>query len=260
MSLPYNRLAALYDGLMDDVDYQQWAQYLQRLSELHGVPGRRLLDLGCGTGTLTLLLAAAGFDVIGVDLSSDMLAVAADKGLAMNLSPARWHCQDMRQLRFPQGRFDLVVCACDGINYLRSASELDQALGGIANCLRPQGLLLFDLHSDYKMRQVFTDRQFIQESADGYCIWTSEFDQQSGDCLHEMTIFSRQQGDLYLRSDESHWQHYFAPESVLNALQRNGFRQVALLAWGTDNAPGATDERLQVVARRQADDGVAKSG
>jgi len=89
MNLPYNRLAALYDGLMGEVDYRQWASYLQELSQRYSAPGRRLLDLGCGTGTLTMFLAEAGFDVIGVDLSSEMLAIAADKGLARNLSPQK---------------------------------------------------------------------------------------------------------------------------------------------------------------------------
>lgn len=255
MSLPYNRLAAIYDGLMGDVDHKQWAGYLEQLSRQYGAPGPRLLDLGCGTGTLTLLLAEAGFDVVGADLSSDMLAVAADKGLAVNLSPSRWRCQDMRELRFPRASFDLVTCACDGFNYLRSPAELGQTLQGIASCLKPEGLLLFDLHSEHKMRQVFSGGQFVQESADGYCIWTSEFDEQTGDCLHEMTIFSRHRGDLYLRSDESHHQHYFSPEDVAALLQQTGFSLLRVLAWGTEAPLTPVDERIQFVARRQADNG-----
>ncbi len=260
MSLPYNRLAALYDGLMGEVDYDQWASYLERLCREYGTQGRRLLDLGCGTGTLTMLMAKAGFDVVGVDLSSDMLAIAADKGLAMNLSPSRWRCQDMRKLRFPRDSFDVAICACDGFNYLQNAAELSETLQGIAGCLKADGLLLFDLHSEHKMRHVFAGGQFVQESSDGYCIWTSEFDEQTGDCLHEMTIFSQQRGDLYLRSDESHRQHHFAPEDVATLLRETGYNLLGTLAFGEKSPPTAESERIQFVARRQADNGLRSGG
>lgn len=257
MGLPYNRLAALYDSLMGEVDYDQWASYLELLWREYGTRGMRLLDLGCGTGTLTLRLAKAGFDVVGVDMSADMLAVAADKGLSMNLSPSRWRYQDMRKLRFPRDSFDLVICACDGFNYLQSPAELSETLQGIAGCLQTDGLLLFDLHSEHKMRHIFAGGQFVQESADGYCIWTSEFNEQTGDCLHEMTIFSHQRGDLYLRSDESHRQHYFAPDDVAALLRQAGFNLLGVFAFGTTAPPVAESERIQFIAHRQADNGLS---
>lgn len=250
MSSPYSQLAQIYDSLMSDVDYADWAAYLHKLMVAHGVPGPRVLDLGCGTGTISLFLAQAGYSITGVDLSSDMLAIAANKGLEQGFSPSRWRNQDMRELSFSEQSFDAVVCACDGINYLANLMELEQTLSGIHRCLAPQGLLLFDVHSDYKMRQVFANGQFIQESAEGYCVWTSEFDEASGDCLHEMTIFVHQKQDLYRRTDESHKQHYFSPDTLMDALTRTGFELLGVLAWGTSTAPAADDERIQIVARR----------
>lgn len=250
MSQPYSQLAWLYDGLMDQVDYCAWAGYLQQLVQQHGAPGRRLLDLGCGTGSLTLPLAAAGFDVVGVDLSSDMLTVAADKGLTAGISPSRWLHQDMRCLQFPPDRFDIAVCACDGFNYLADSSELDQTLAGISRCLQPQGLLLFDVHSEYKMREVFDGGQFIQESEAGLCLWTSDYDAETGDCSHQLDIFLRQRGDLYRRTSEQHRQHYFCPEELVTALPHNGFAVLAFTGWNQSRPPLPDDERIQIVARR----------
>ncbi|MGI6357790.1 MAG: class I SAM-dependent DNA methyltransferase [Bacillota bacterium] len=250
MSSHYRSLASLYDGLMAGVDYQHWAGYLHRLIAHHGAPGHRLLDLGCGTGNLALPLSRLGYHVIGVDLSPEMLAIAADKGLAANMGLSRWRCQDMRQLRFPQDSFDLAVCACDGINYLASGAELQQTLQGLAACLASGGLLLFDLHSEYKLQHVFDGGLFVQECESGYCVWGSQFEQESGDCWHELTIFLPAGDGLYRRYNELHRQHYFSLHEVTAALTGNGFELLDFCAWGTQSAPAADTERWQVVARR----------
>ena len=156
----------------------------------------------------------------------------------------------MRQLNFPFNSFDVAVCACDGFNYLLNRVELEQTLAGVHRCLTPQGLLLFDVHSDHKMRQAFANGQFIQESADGYCIWTSEFDEVSGDCQHELTVFLYQRDDLYRKTTEHHRQHYFAPAELAGSLANCGFDLLAMLAWGTTAPPAKSDERIQIVARR----------
>ncbi len=256
MTFSYSSLAALYDGLMTEVDYPHWAAYLDQLTKHYGAPGQRLLDLGCGTGNLTLPLSQTGYQVIGVDSSSEMLTIAANKGLAANLGLSRWRLQDMRQLRLAKDSFDAVVCACDGFNYLTTQSELEQTLQGIANCLVPGGLLLFDLHSEHKMRHVFDGGQFVQECESGYCVWSSRFDRVSGDCWHELTIFLPLQEGLYRRQEEVHRQHYFPPQAISAALERNGFTLLGLFAWGTQDPPGAEEERWQVVARRT--DGVGE--
>lgn len=249
----YSKLAQLYDDLMAGVDYQAWADYLHALVEQFGVPGRRLLDLGCGTGTLTIALQQKGYSPIGIDFSSEMLAIAANKGLAVGLGIDIWLCMDMRSLLFPTASFDIAICACDGFNYLRNEQELETVFSQLQRVLCPEGLLLFDVHTEYKMSQVFTNGPFVQESESGYCIWSSEYDEASGNALHELTLFVQEKGDLWRRFQEVHQQHYFSPDVIERALATQEFALEGIYPWGgMAGEPIANTERLQYVARRKS--------
>lgn len=244
---PYASLALLYDGLMNEVDYIFWADYIHALAQKYDAPGRHLLDLACGTGSLTLLLAEKGYDIIGVDLSADMLAIAANKGLGMDIPICNWYAMDMRELRLAEAQFDLVVCTCDGFNYLTGEQELKATLAGIRQGLAPQGLLLFDIHSRYKMEHIFPQAIFLQESGDGYCIWSSDY--VDGRVTHELTIFTPA-GDLWRRHEEIHHQYFFSENTIIAALTASGFEPLAVLPFGKLEGKPQTDcQRLQIVAR-----------
>lgn len=248
---PYGSLALLYDDLMAEVDYNAWADYLDAAIKQFGAPGRELLDLGCGTGTLTIAMQQKGYLPIGVDLSPEMLAIAVNKGLAYGLGIANWTTMDMRSLRFPPASFDIAVCACDGFNYLRGVADLESVLSNLSRILRPEGLLLFDMHTDHKMRHVFPSGPFVQESETGYCIWWSQYDPGSSDATHDLTFFIQEEDELWRRFDETHLQHYFDPTTVQRVLAANGFALVAIVPWGQLVGEASdTTERLQFVARR----------
>lgn len=251
MGSAYSQLALLYDDLMADVDYAAWADYIRDIIESYGAPGRRLLDLGCGTGSLTIKLHQLGFDIIGADLSADMLSVAAEKGLACGLGIERWKAMDMRTLRFAPASFDIVLCACDGLNYLANDTELDTVLRSVKDILRPGGLLLFDVHSAYKMRHIFPSGPFVQECEAGYCIWSSQFDEQGGNATHTIILFVRQEDELFRRHEELHTQHYFAPSVIQQALAANGLELLLQAPWAqlTSSPATAPTERWQFVAR-----------
>lgn len=250
----YSSLALLYDDLMLEVDYDAWADYLDSAIEHFGAPGRLLLDLGCGTGTLTVALQQKGYTPVGVDMSSEMLAIAANKGLEAGLGIDSWLAMDMRSLNLPSASFDIAICACDGFNYLPSGSDLDSALAGLRQVLRPQGLLLFDVHTEYKMRHVFPSGPFVQESEAGYCIWSSQYDECSAEATHDLTLFIHERGELWRRYEESHYQHYFKPDEITNSLRANGFELLAVVPWGQlAGEEVATTERLQYIVRRQSD-------
>lgn len=247
----YSKLALLYDDFMAEVDYHAWADYLDTAIRQFIPPGRKLLDLGCGTGTLTIALQQKGYLPVGVDLSAEMLAIAVNKGLASGLGIANWLTMDMRSLRLPPASFDIAICACDGFNYLQKESDLELVFSSLRQILRPEGLLLFDMHTDYKMRCVFPNGPFVQESEAGYCIWWSQFDPSSNDATHEMTFFISEDNKLWRRYEETHHQHYFHPDAVRHALTANGFTPLAVVPWGQlDGEAASTTERAQFIARR----------
>lgn len=249
--ISYGSLALLYDDLMADADYNAWADYLDSAIRQFEAPGQQLLDLACGTGTLTIALHQKGYCPVGTDLSPEMLAVAIDKGLACGLGIDNWLAMDMRSLSLPPASYDIAICACDGFNYLRGNSDLETVLAELGQILRPTGLLLFDMHTAYKMRHVFQSGPFVQECETGYCIWWSQFDQISGDAIHELTFFVHEEDDLWRRFDETHRQHYFDPDAVKSALAANGFDLLAVVPWGhLSGEASATTERLQYIARR----------
>lgn len=250
----YSSLALLYDDLMAEVDYDAWADYIDVVIKHFGASGQALLDLGCGTGTLTIALQQKDYAPVGVDMSSEMLAIAANKGLEVGIGIDSWLAMDMRSLNLSPASFDIAVCACDGFNYLRSNCDLDSTLCGLRQALRPGGLLLFDVHTEYKMRHVLQDGPFVQESEVGYCIWSSQFDECSGDSTHDLTLFIHERGELWRRYEESHYQHYFAPSVVKSALAANGFDLLVVVPWGQLAGDAvATTERLQYIVRRQSD-------
>lgn len=250
----YTSLALLYDALMAEVDYSAWAGYLHSAIKHFGAPGLRLLDLACGTGTLTVALQARGYQPTGIDLSPDMLAIAANKGFEVGLGIDSWLAMDMRALKLLPASFDIAVCACDGFNYLLSNHDFEATLSGLRQALRPGGLLLFDTHTEYKMRHVFQEGPFVQESEAGYCIWSSQFDDCTGNATHDMTLFIPEKEELWRRHEESHHQHYFAPVVIKNALAAQGFDLLDVVPWGQlTGEAAATTERLQYIARRQTD-------
>ena len=248
----YASLALLYDDLMSEVDHTAWGNYIDGLIRHFGAPGRSLLDVGCGTGTITIKLQQLGYDVLGIDMSSEMLAIAANKGLEVGLGIDSWLSMDMRALQSPQASFAIAVCACDGVNYLGSNDELDGVFAGLRQALCPGGLLLFDVHTLHKMQHIFPSGPFVQESAAGYCIWSSQYDASAGNATHDLTLFIHEEGELWRRFEETHIQHYFAPDVIRHSLASNGFELLSCQPWGQKTggiAPGT--ERLQYVARRQ---------
>lgn len=244
----YSNLALLYDSLMADVDYHAWANYLTSLLARWQADGRRLIDLGCGTGTLSVELTKSGLNVTGVDISPEMLTIAADKGLPAGIPVTRWRQMDMRDLQFPEASFDFAVCACDGFNYLANNKDLQQALASAFRVLAPSGILLFDVHSEHKMREIFADGLFVQESDEGYCIWQSDYDLDTETCEHYLTIFLREADGRYRRSEEMHVQRFFPISDIKEACRQAGFREVHVLPWGESSGqPLSTDERIQFV-------------
>ncbi|KMY54817.1 methyltransferase [Bacillus sp. FJAT-27231] len=244
--MTYERFARVYDFLMEDAPYEQWLDFFQQhASEL---PGKSVLDLACGTGELTWRLAEAGWDVTGVDLSDSMLFAARQKAEAKHLSIPLFQ-QDMRDLE-GLGQFDVITIFCDSLNYLTEEEDIKRTFRGVQQHLKKDGLLLFDVHSLYKMLHIFKDGTFTAVNESVSYIWNCFDGEQPDSIEHELTFFVRQEEtDLYERFDELHVQRSFAVEQYKTWLQEIGFSDVVITADFTGNSPEETSERIFFVCR-----------
>lgn len=238
-STSYTHLALVYDRLMEDAPYQEWVRFAQMEWERYGHQPQQIIDLACGTGTMSILLAQAGYQVAGIDLSEEMLCVtqekAQEKGLKLNL-----YQQDMREFVSPEP-VDSIVCFCDSLNYITSAAGVKQTFDQVYQALKPGGVFLFDVHSLYKIREVFGDHTFtLTEDGISY-IWECECDGEDS-VMHDLTIFV-QEGPLYRRFDEVHVQRGYALEDLLHWLENSGFKEIHSYADFEWMPPDETSER-----------------
>ena len=202
-----------------------------------------MLEAACGTGSISLRLGKAGFDVLATDISPEMLDIAARR-VRQAGAGVTFAQMDMRRLSAPPR--DFVVAACDGANYLDEAG-LAAFLDGAARCLRPGGLLLFDISSAYKLRQIVADHVFFDDSEDVTCLWRNEIEEQS---IRMALTFFHREGEVYTRSDEEQVQFIHDTEDVLAALERAGYAAQAL-GFGTEEAPQPDCQRIQFIAEKR---------
>lgn len=244
----YGAFAPVYDLFMADVDYDAWAAYLLELLKARGLdPPLLCLDAACGTGNLTLRLAAAGLQVLGSDASCRMLEQAAAKARLLGL-PLRWICQTLQAIQLHKP-VDVVNCALDGVNYLTTAADLDAFFAGAYAALRPGGLLLFDVSTPHKLRCELGDRVFAEDEDAAAYIWQNAYDDDAKLCYMLLTLFVKQ-GDLYARQVERHVQRAWELPELTQALTRAGFAQASAYDFSTLAPAGDAASRWQFVASR----------
>lgn len=216
----YNQLAPYYDAFTADYDHQAWIDALEGLALNHGLPGRRLFDVACGTGKSFLPFLARGYSVTACDICPAMLAIA---GAKIAPGAARLLVADMRDLP-DLGHFDLVTCLDDALNYLLTDDELAAALRSMAGCLEPNGLLIFDCNSRATYDTAFRS-QFVRESDDLFFSWRGKTD--GGLATAMIDIFERHD-DRWQRETSNHVQRHHSCETVLEALEDAELEPVAL--------------------------------
>lgn len=233
----YRNLARVYDRLMDDVDYGRWLDYARRI--WGDRKPETVVDLACGTGTMAKMLAQQGFRVIGVDISEDMLAVAEEKSRGLDV---RYLHQDMRALTLSEP-VDTVVCFFDSINYLLEEEDVVRTFEQVFAQLEEGGTFLFDVHTPYKIREIFADNAFHMVDEDVSYIWQCESDPDSLVVEHDLTLFVREPDGVYRRFDEIHRQRAYEPEKLECWLKQAGFRKVSVTADFGGKVLGADDDR-----------------
>ena len=221
----YDFLAGCYDRLTYDVDYAAWADYIEKHFARRGLPGKTVLDLACGTGSLTHELALRGYEMIGVDLSAEMLAEAAEKNRGVGPIEPIFLCQSMDKLDL-YGTIDACVCCLDSVNYVTRPQQLQKAFERVHLFLMPGGLFLFDVNTPQKL-QAMDGQMFLDETEDTYCVWRGEFSRRSGICSYFMDIFRLdEETGLWERGEELHQERAYSLEELTAMLEQAGFRDI----------------------------------
>lgn len=242
----YENLALSYDRLTNDVDYEATVDFYWQLLEREGVDPRTAVDLACGTGSVALLLARKGLQVVGVDMSADMLCQANQKAQEQG-AYIMFVCQPLQQLRLPRG-VDLAVCALDSLDYITDPADCQEAIARIYKILNPGGCFIFDVNTPLKLRSM-DDQVFLDEDDDVYCVWRGEFDEQTNICTYAMDLFQRQ-GEKWLRSYEEHQEYAYSQQQLTQYLKQAGFTHIEVFADRRMEAPGPEEQRIYFKARK----------
>ena len=245
----YDFLAGCYDRLTYDVDYAAWADYIEKHFARRGLPGKTVLDLACGTGSLTRELALRGYEMIGVDLSAEMLAEAAEKNRGVGPIEPIFLCQSMDKLDL-YGTIDACVCCLDSVNYVTRPKQLQKAFERVHLFLMPGGLFLFDVNTPQKL-QAMDGQVFLDETEDTYCVWRGEFSRRSGICSYFMDIFRLdQETGLWERGEELHQERAYTLEELTAMLEKAGFRDIKTYGELKLRPPAQGEGRVFFAARK----------
>ncbi|MDP4162298.1 MAG: class I SAM-dependent methyltransferase [Bacillota bacterium] len=248
--MSYEKFAYLYDELMKDAPYHRWAEFVMAKLEQYGINNRSLLDLACGTGELSIRLSKEGFDVTGVDLSSDMLAVAMKKAEAEGCKIPFFQ-QDMSKLE-GLGLFGTVGIFCDSLNYLKTEQEVFDTFVKVHNHLHEDGIFFFDVHSIFKVSQLFIDHTFTFNSDQLAYIWDSFAGEYPNSVEHELSFFVLdEKTEKYDRYDEVHFQRTYSVKQYTEWLESAGFELLEVSADFEDTQPNEESERIFFIAKRK---------
>ena len=251
----YTGFAGVYDQLMDETPYAQWCENVVHVLDKYGICDGLLLDLGCGTGTLTELLAAKGFDMIGVDCSEEMLNIACEKR-DQSGHDILYLNRDMRTFEL-YGTVRAVVSVCDSLNYLLEKEELEACFRLVSNYLDPKGIFFFDFNTRYKYETVIGDSVIAENRDDCSFIWENYFDPESGINEYDLTVFAREQEasvsgqELFARFQEVHFQRGYTLEEIKSLIEGAGLAFVR--AFDADTLKEVTDEseRIYCIAQEK---------
>lgn len=245
----YTSFAAVYDTFMDNIPYEEWKSYLKELLKEYGVQDGLVLDLGCGTGTMTELLAADGYDMIGVDNSEEMLEIAREKQIKSG-HEILYLLQDMREFEL-YGTVGAVFSICDSLNYITEPEELKQVFRWVNNYLDPGGIFIFDFNTEYKYREVLGNQVIAEDRDECSFIWENYYNHTSMINEYELTLFVREdeEASLYRKYQESHFQKAYTLREMRGLLEKAGLKFVAAYDAYTKKAPMYTSERITVIAR-----------
>ena len=242
----YHALADSYDRLTNDVDYHSTVEFYFEILSREGLRPRTAVDLACGTGSVALLLARKGLAVTAVDLSEEMLTVAAQKAQETE-NPPVFVCQPLQELQLPRG-VDLAVCALDSLDYITDPEDCAEAIRRVYQVLNPGGIFIFDVNTPEKLRAM-DGQVFLDEDEDVYCVWRGEFDEETNICTYGMDLFQRRE-DLWERSFEEHREYAYSEDQLRGYLRAAGFTHIRVYGDRRFENPVPGEQRIYFKARK----------
>ena len=243
----YSDFARVYDIFMDNVEYEKWAEYLIGSLKEYGIEDGIVLELGCGTGVMTELLAESGYDMIGVDNSEEMLGEAMEKR-AESGHEILYLEQDMREFEL-YGTIRAVVSVCDSMNYILEEADLREVFSRVHEYLEEDGVFIFDLNTVYKYRDLLGETTIAENREEGSFIWENYFDEESAVNEYDLTLYIREDGESYRRFEEVHYQRAYDLKTIDRLLADAGMELTAAYDAFTKEPVRDDSERIYVVAR-----------
>ena len=244
----YDLIAPFYDSVNSHINYQEWADFIEKIftKEMAQKPDL-VLDLGCGTGRMTLELAKRGYDMTGIDYSADMLGVARDIS-ADEGHDILWLCQDMREFEL-YGTVDAVVCCLDCINHLVDDNDLEKCFSLVHNYLIPDGIFVFDINAKNKFENYYGNNTYVMEEDGVFCVWENEYDEEEEICDFYITLFEEVKGGKYVRHEENQRERMFRLEDVKNALEKCKLEFLGAYSDFDFNPGNDSSDRIYIVAK-----------
>ena len=240
----YSSFASVYDRYMDEMPYDQWTENIKQLFTKYNMPMEIVCDLGCGTGQMTRRLKDLGYDMIGIDMSYDMLMEAMS---APDSEGILYLCQDMREFEL-YGTVGAVVSLCDSVNYLRDTQELLTVCKLANNYLDPRGLFIFDIKSVHFYQELGCST-IAENREEGSFIWENEYDEDTIDNAYFLTIYEENEDGTFDRFEEEHLQHAFTVDEVIETITASGLEFLEVLDADDLSTPSEQSERLIFIAR-----------
>ena len=236
----YDALAANYDALTGDVEYEKRADFLEKLFRRSRIPVHTVLDLACGTGTMTWILTGRGYEMIGVDGSEEMLAAAMSKsGSVEGIAPVFLH-QSMPKLDL-YGTVDGAICCLDSLNYLTDPKDVQRTFDRLRLFIAPGGVLIFDINTVEKLRAL-DGQVFLDETEESYCVWRPEY--RRGICTYYMDLFQLADDGSWERSLEIHRERAYTVEELTTWLKAAGFGEIRTYGDMKLRRPGENEQRI----------------
>lgn len=244
----YTGFAEVYDLFMDQVPYEKWSGRIIQILSAYGIRDGLVLDLGCGTGSMTELLAGAGYDMIGVDASEEMLELAYEKR-AESGHDILYLLQDMREFEL-YGTVRAIVSVCDSLNYITEEEELLHVFRLVRNYLDPDGVFFFDMNTIYKYSEMLGETTIAENREEGSFIWENYYDPEEQLNQYDLTLYIRDEDDRYTRFEETHIQKAYTLERVLELLQQAGMKAEQIFDSDTGKEVTDTTGKFCITARK----------